>query len=142
MSKISNLIAEKIAEIEYPGIEGFKIKLRYLPRDELTKIRSSCLSYKFSKVSHQREEEVNNDKFIKLYSEKAIAGWSGLTVGALPQLLPVKLTGVDLKENIPYDKKEAHDLLKNSVPFDQFVTDSMQDLAIFEDEQRETEEKN
>lgn len=143
MSLISQVKAtEKVVEVEYPEIDGFFISLRYLSREELTKIRSRCLTYKFNKRSHQKEEEVDNDKFLKAYAEKAIAGWRGLKYKHLPELLPVNLDGVNIEEEIGYSQEEALDLLKSSVPFDQFITDAMGDLTTFEDEDREQEEKN
>ena len=61
MSKISNLIAkETVIDVEFPDIDGFVVKLVYLGRDDLIKIRNASLGYKFNKRTRQREEEVDN----------------------------------------------------------------------------------
>lgn len=143
MSKIQNLIAtETITEVEYPDIEGFFIKIAYLNREDLIKIRNSSLKYAFNKRTRQREEEIDNDKFLEAYTKKAIRGWRGLKMKDLPNLLPVDLSSSRLDETIPYSEEEALFLIKNSSLFDQFVTDCMNDLDTFSVKKKETAEKN
>ena len=143
MSKIANLHAQETTiEVEYPEIDGFIISLVYLNRDELTKIRNKSLSYKFNKRTRQREEEIDNDKFLEEYTKKAIKGWKGLFVKDLPQLLPIDMTTADPQEEILYNEEEALQLIKNSTVFDQFITDAMQDYEQFTIENKEQEIKN
>ena len=79
MSKIKGLIAKETATwVEFPEIEGFEIHLRYLSREDLMKVRNKALTYKFNTRTRQREEEVDNEKFLEAYAEKASAGWNGL----------------------------------------------------------------
>ena len=99
MSKIKSLIAKETASwVEFPDIEGFEINLRYLTREDLMKIRNKSLTYKFNKRTRQREEEVDNEKFLEAYAEKAIADWKGLLVKHLPILLPVDISTMDADE--------------------------------------------
>jgi len=143
MSKISNLIAkETITEIEYPDIEGFFIKVAYLNREELIRIRNASLTYKFNKRTRQREEEIDQDKFLEAYTKKAIRGWTGLYMKDLPQLVPVDLSGANANEEIKYSEEEALELIKNSSIFDQFSTDAMNDLEQFSVKKKEADEKN
>ena len=143
MSKISKLIAaETITEVEYPDIEGFVVNIAYLTREDLVKIRNQSLSYKFNKRTRQREEEIDQDKFLEAYTKKAIRGWKGLKMKHLPNLLPVDLTGANLEEVIPYTEEEALDLIKSSTVFDQFITDCMSDFEQFSVTKKEQNEKN
>ena len=143
MSKIASLHAQETTiEIEYPDIDGFVISLAYLNRDDLMKIRNRSLSYKFNKRTRQREEEVDNDKFLEEYTKKAIKGWKGLYVKDLPQLLPIDMENADPNEAIEYNETEALELIKNSTVFDQFITDAMQDYEQFTIEKKEQEIKN
>ena len=143
MSKIASLHAqETTVDVEFPDIEGFVISLAYLNRDDLMKIRNRSLSYKFNKRTRQREEEVDNDKFLEEYTKKAIKGWKGLYVKDLPQLLPIDMENADPNEAIEYNETEALELIKNSTVFDQFITDSMQDYEQFTIEKKEQEIKN
>jgi len=143
MSKIKNLVAKETTTwVEFPDIDGFQINLRYLTREDLMKIRNASLTYKFNKRTRQREEEIDNEKFLDHYAEKAIVGWKGLKVKHLPVLLPVDISGMDANENIDYSEEEAVELLKSSTVFDQFITDSMNDFEQFSKQKAEDNAKN
>jgi hypothetical protein len=143
MSKIKNLVAKETTTwVEFPDIDGFEVNLRYLTREDLMKIRNASLSYKFNKRTRQREEEVDNDKFLEHYAQKAIVGWKGLKAKHLPVLLPVDISSMDANENIDYSEEEAVELLKSSTVFDQFVTDAMNDFEQFSKQKAETDAKN
>ena len=143
MSKIKNLIAKETTSwVEFPDIDGFEVELVYLNREDLMKIRNRSLTFKFNKRTRQREEEIDNDKFLEAYSEKAIKGWKGLKAKHLPDLLPVDISNMDSEELIEYNEDEALELLKNSTVFDQFVTDCMNDYEQFSKKKEEEDEKN
>lgn len=136
------MIDEKIIEIEFPDSDGFFVKLSYVGRDKLMKIRNRALVFKFNKRTRQREEEVDNDKFLEEYSREVIRGWKGLTIRELARILPIDTTGADMDKDVPYSEDDALELLKNSTIFDQFVTDCMNDFEIFERDTTEAAEKN
>jgi hypothetical protein len=143
MSKIKNMIAKESSTwVTFPEIEGFEVNLRFLTREDLLKIRTASLVFKFNKRTRQREEEVDSPKFLEAYAEKAIAEWRGLKVKHLPLLLPVDISSMDPEENIDYSEEEALELLKNSTIFDQFVTDTMNDFEQFSKKKAETNSKN
>jgi hypothetical protein len=143
MSKISKLIAkETVIDVEFPDIEGFVVKLVYLGRDDLLKIRNSSLIYKFNKRTRQREETVDNDKFVEDYARRAIKGWTGLKVKHLPKLLPVDISAMKPDDDISYTEEDALDLLKSSTVFDQFVTDALNDYENFSISKRDEDSKN
>ena len=104
MSKIKNLIAKETTSwVEFPDIDGFEIELVYLNREDLMKIRNRSLTFKFNKRTRQREEEVDNDKFLEAYAEKSIKNWRGLKAKHLPLLFPADISAMDPEENIEYD---------------------------------------
>jgi len=143
MSKIKNLIAKETTSwVEFPDIDGFELNLRYLTREDLMKIRNQALTYKFNKRTRQREEEIDNDRFLEAYAEKAIAGWKGLKAKHLPVLLPVDISGMDANEEMDYSLDDAIELLKNSTVFDQFITDCMNDFEQFSKKKVEDDSKN
>ena len=59
------------------------------------KVRNRALTYKFNKRTRQREEEIDNDKFLEGYAEKAIRNWKGLKAKHLPDLLPADISDMD-----------------------------------------------
>jgi len=136
------MVTEKVTEVEFPDIDGFKVQLCYVGRDRMMKIRNQALVYKFNKRTRQREEEVDNDKFLEAYSDAVIKGWTGLTVKGLATLLPIDTAGADLKEVVEYSPEDALLLLKNSTIFDQFVTDSLNNFEVFDKEAKEQAIKN
>ena len=143
MSKIKNkIVKESSTWVEFPDIEGFEISLQYLTREDLMKIRNASLTYKFNKRTRQREEEVDNEKFLEHYAEKAIKDWKGLKMKHLPILLPVDISDDDPEESVDYSEEDAIQLLKNSTIFDQFVTDTMNDFEQFSKKKKETDAKN
>jgi hypothetical protein len=143
MSKIKNLIAEQSSVwVEYPDIDGFEVNLQYLTREDLMKIRNASLTYKFNKRTRQREEEIDNDRFLENYAERAIVSWRGLKVKHMPALMPVDISGIDGEDDIEYSNDDAIELLKNSTVFDQFITDTMNDFEQFSKKKAETDTKN
>lgn len=143
MSKIKNMIADQSSIwVEYPDIDGFEINLAYLTREDLMKIRNASLTFKFNKRTRQREEEVDNDRFLENYAEKAIISWKGLKVKHMPALMPVDISGMDANDEIEYSSEDAIELLKNSTVFDQFITDTMNDFEQFSKKKAETDAKN
>ena len=143
MSKISSLMAtETVVDVEFPDVDGFIISLVYLTREDLMKIRNASLSFKFNKRTRQREEEIDNDKFLAEYTRRAIKGWKGLKVKHLPNLLPVDISTMDGEESLEYSEEEAIDLITNSTVFDQFITDTMNEFEQFSVTKKETDVKN
>lgn len=143
MSLISKLqVKEKTVKVDFPDLDGFVVELAYVSRENLQKIRNRSLVHKFNKTTRQREETVDQEKFLELYCEAAIKGWSGFKVKYLPELLPADISGEDKEKEIPYSHEEAMTLLENSNIFDQFVTDTMNDLSIFSEASKAEEEKN
>lgn len=143
MSKIkSMLVKETSTWVEFPDIDGFEVNLRYITREELLKIRSASLTFKFNKRTRQKEEEVDSAKFLEHYAEKAIAGWRGLKIKHLPLLLPVDMSGMNPEESVDFTEEDAIELLKNSPIFDQFITDTLNDFEQFSLKKTETNVKN
>ena len=143
MSLIKNImVTDKVTEVEFPDIDGFIVSVCYIGRERLMKIRNSALVYKYNKRTRQREEEVDNEKFLEAYADAVIKGWRGLTAKALGELLPVDMSKLDATQEIPYSKEDALTLLQNSTIFDQFITDTLNNFDNFERDRVETETKN
>lgn len=124
------LVPSKSVEVDYPGLEGFKVNIAFLSREELVKIRkkSSKTVYK----NRQPSEELNEDLFLKLYVEATVKGWSGLKFKYLTQLLLADLSTIkDPEACMDFSLNNALLLMKNSVEFDSFVSETVSDLQVF-----------
>lgn len=140
---IKNLmINDKIIEVEFPDSDGFFVNLAYLSRDKLVKIRNRSLVVKFNKRSRQREEEVDNEKFLEEYARETIKGWRGLTIRELARIMPIETANANLDQQVPYTEEDALALLQGSPIFDQFVTDCMNDFELFERDKADAQIKN
>lgn len=123
------LVPSKEIEAEYPGMPGFKVTLCFLARETLQKMRKSATKITYKK--HQPVEEFDEEVFLDIYCKATIKGWKGLKLKYLKDIAPINLEGQDLEIELPYSEETALDLMKNSVAFDQFISEFTADLGNF-----------
>lgn len=121
----------KTVTMEYPGIDGFKVDITYLAREELLKVRNKCVKQKFNKKTRQFEDELDEDRFLTEYVKGVIRGWTGLKYADLGQLLLVDVSAQDPEGELVYSQENAEVLMKNSNDFDTWVTEITGDLENF-----------
>ncbi|OQB10064.1 MAG: hypothetical protein BWY21_00548 [Parcubacteria group bacterium ADurb.Bin216] len=129
LSLKSLLVPSKAVEVEYPGLEGFKIDVVFLSRETLIGIRKK--STKTTMKNRQPIEELNDDLFLQLYVNACIKGWKGLKLAYVNELAPVDLEGQDMESLLPYSQDNALYLMKSSSNFDSFISDTVGDLSNF-----------
>lgn len=129
LSLKSLLVPSKTVEVEYPGLEGFKIDVVFLSRETLVSIRKK--STKTTMKNRQPIEELNDDLFLQLYVNACIKGWKGLKLAYVNELAPVDLSGQDMDALLPYNQDNALYLMKSSANFDSFISDTVGDLSNF-----------
>lgn len=125
-SLISN---DKFVEVEYPGLLGFKLNLRFLSREDLVAIRKKATGKKFHRGAVV--EELNDELFLQLYTKGCIKGWSGLKLEYLDKLAPVNLEGQNLEDTLAYDEENAIFLMRSSSEFDSYISEMVTTLANF-----------
>jgi len=123
----------KTVTMDYPGIDGFKVDITYLAREELLKLRNRCLKQKFNKKTRQFEEELNDDTFLTEYVKGVIQNWSGLKYRRLEELLLVDVSHLDPEDELPFSQDNAELLMKNAADFDTWVTETVGNLENFTD---------
>ena len=127
----SLLTPMKTVGIEFPGMEGFEIKLTYLAREELLKLRNRSVKQVLNKRTRAYEEQLDNDEFLVEYAKAVVKGWKGLKYSYLEELLLVDTSEVDPNDELEYTQENAEILLKNSGDFDTWVSDQLGDLENF-----------
>ena len=127
----SLLTPSKTVSIEMPGFEGFEVKLTYLAREELLKLRNRSVKQVLNKKTRAYEEQLDNDKFLVEYCKAIIKGWKGLKYKYLEELLLVDTSSVDLEDELPYTQENAELLMKNAGDFDNWVSETVGDLENF-----------
>jgi hypothetical protein len=126
----SLLVASKGTEVEYPGMEGFKLEIAFLSREELTKIRKKATKTEYK--NRQPVETVNDDLFLQLYVDGCIKGWSGLKFSYLEALAPVDVSAQKPDDMLAYSRENALFLMKVSANFDSFISETVTELSNFQ----------
>jgi len=125
------LTPSKTVSINYPEFEGFDIDLCYLAREELIKLRNRCVSQKLNRKTRGFEEVLDDEKFLTEYTKAVIKGWKGLKIKFLQKMVLIDSSGMDENMELPYNQENAELLMQNSNGFDQWVTETTQDLENF-----------
>lgn len=129
LSLKSLLVPSKTIEVDYPGLEGFKINVSFLSRETLVGIRKKATKHTFK--NRQPVEELDDELFLKLYVNASIKGWKGLKLSYLNQLAPIDIGENDENTELWYDQENALYLMKSSANFDAFISDTVTDLSNF-----------
>lgn len=127
----SLLTPSKTVSMEMPGFDGFEVKLTYLAREELLKLRNRSVKQVLNKKTRAYEEQLDNDKFLVEYCKAIIKGWKGLKYKYLEELLLVDTSEVDLEDELAWTSENAEILMKNSGDFDNWVSETVGELENF-----------
>jgi hypothetical protein len=121
------------AWVEFEGLEGFEVKIAYLSRDELNKIRNNVTRTSWSPKTRQKEETIDQDLFVSEFVKACVIDWKGFTLQNASKILPLDIPeGADLQEVIDFSPEEAVALASNSAVFDAWLNDVIFDLANFQ----------
>jgi hypothetical protein len=130
--KLTDLMVDtKSAWVEFPGCDGFEVEIVNLSRKELIALRKRCVHTKFDRKTRQPEEVLDEDKFVREFTQATIKGWKGFKLKYLEDLLLVDLKNNDPETELPYDQEQAQVLIQNSTEFDTWVNEVVFDLDNF-----------
>jgi hypothetical protein len=127
----SLLVATKEIEINFPDMEGFKVKVCYLSKEQLRKITEKSRTVGFDRKTHQATESLDDELFTKLYVGKALTGWSGLKYDYLKQLVLIDEAEVPEEGYLEYSENNAIELVNNSKTFDSWISSVISDISLF-----------
>ena len=127
----SLLVNSKTTWVEFPGLDGFEVELANLSRKELVALRKRCTTNKFNRKTRAFEEVMDDDKFIKEFTNATVKGWKNLKLGYLEDLVLVELGSNDSNTLLPYTAENAQQLVENSNEFDNWLNEVVFDLENF-----------
>jgi len=127
----SLLVDSKTTWVEFPGLDGFEVELANLSRKELIALRKRCTSNKFNRKTRGFEEVLDDDKFIKEFTNATVKGWKGLKLKYLEDLVLVELGSNDPEKEMPYNTENSQLLVENSNEFDNWLNEVVFDLEHF-----------
>jgi len=127
----SLLVDSKTTWVEFPGLDGFEVELANLSRKELVNLRKRCVQNKFNRKTRSFEESLDENKFVKEFTNSTVKGWKGLKLEFLEDLLLVDLKGQDPSQELEYSIDNAESLVENSSEFDNWLNEVVFDLENF-----------
>jgi hypothetical protein len=127
----SLLVDSKTTWVEFPGLDGFEVELANLSRKELVNLRKKCTQSKFNRKTRAFEEALDDEKFVKEFSESTIKNWKGLKLSYLEDLILVDLKGQNLEDEMEHTLENALVLVENSSEFDNWLNEVVFDLENF-----------
>ena len=133
----SLLVDSKTAWVDFPGLDGFKLELANLSRKELMNLRKRSTSNKFDRKLRIFNEELDEQKFIKEFSQAVVKNWKGLKLKYLEDLILVDLKGQNHEDVMPYSQDNAEVLIENSQEFDNWLNEVVFDLQNFRGSEQE-----
>ena len=130
--ELKNLLVDsKTTWVEFPGLENFEVELANLSRKELVALRKKCTQNKFNRKTRAFEESLDDDKFVKEFTNATVKGWKNLQLGYLEDLLLVNLEGQNTTSFLDYTEENALLLVENSSEFDNWLNEVVFDLENF-----------
>jgi hypothetical protein len=130
--ELKNLLVDsKTTWVEFPGLADFEVELANLSRKELVSLRKKCTTNKFNRKTRAFEESLDDEKFVKEFTQSTVKGWKGLQLGYLEDLLLVDLKGQDVNKELDYNEENALLLVENSSEFDNWLNEVVFDLENF-----------
>lgn len=130
--KLTDLMVDsKTAWVDFPGCAGFSVEVANLSKKELVALRKRCVSTKFDRKTRQPEEVLDEDKFVKEFTEATIKSWKGFKLKYLEELILVDLSKHDPDDELPFDQEQAQVLIQNSTEFDTWINEVVFDLDNF-----------
>ena len=127
----SLLVDSKTTWVEFPGLDGFEVELANLSRKELIALRKRCTQNKFNRKTRAFEESLDDDKFVKEFTEATVKSWKGLRLKFLEDLVLVELGNNEPESMLPYTDENAQQLVENSNEFDNWLNEVVFDLENF-----------
>lgn len=125
-------LSTKTVKLEYPSLPGFVVEVGYLSNELTRKILKESNIMKFDEATGVSFEDVDSEKFAKLFCKHAVINWSGLTLELLNQLMLIGLDEtMNGEDEVVYSEDNAYELYINCTAFSKWVTSTAKSLTQF-----------
>ena len=125
------MVDSKAVWIDFSGLPGFSIEVANLSKKELNSLRKRCTEQKFDRKTRQLVEDLNEDKFVKEFTQAVIKNWKGLKLSHLETLLLIDMGSEDPEKELEYTLENAETLVSSSTEFDTWLNEVVFDLENF-----------
>ena len=130
------LVDTKTTWAEFPGLDGFEVELANLSRKELLALRKKCTQNKFNRKTRAFEESMDDEKFVKEFTQATVKNWRGLKLSYLEDLLLVDISNQNPEDLLDWSEENAIQLVENSSEFDNWLNEVVFDLENFRTESK------
>ena len=130
------MIDTKSVWLDFPSLEGFEVEVANLSRKEMKRISKRCTITKFDRSARVPIEQMNDEKFVKEFTEATVKNWKGLTLDHLQTLILIDTAGQELSRELPYSRENAELIVTGSIEFDAWLNEVVFDLDNFRDERK------
>lgn len=110
-----------------PFIEGIKVKIKHIPREELLALRKKAVQVDFDRRTHQKIEQYDAITGAVILGQAAIQDWEGLQSNGQP---------------FPCTPENIEILMRKWADFARFVDETCTDLVALMEAEMESERKN
>lgn len=132
MLELKKLVIDtKSAWVDYPGLKGFEVEVAMLSKQEITRLRKECTITKVDRKTRIPMEELDEEKFVSMFTEKTVKDWKGLTLEHLQSLILVDISERDPEEELEFSVENAEVLVTSSTEFDAWLNEVVFDLDNF-----------
>jgi len=132
MLELKKLVVDtKSAWVDFQGLKGFSVKVATLSRQEMGKLRKACVTSSVDRRTQIPIETLDEEKFIRLFAEKIIKDWKGLTLEYLESLILIDIGEADLQEELKFTLENAEVLINSSKEFDDWLNEVVFNLDNF-----------
>lgn len=126
----SMLLPEKVVTFDFPGCNGLSFDLVFLSKESNQALYKKCQRTKFDRDRNEITE-FDDDLFLELYVKSIVRGWKGFKAKYLKELVLANVPEDQLEVDITFTDTGALELMKNSVLFDNWVSEVIKDLGNF-----------
>lgn len=134
---------EVINTLSYPRFEDFKVKVRYMGREQMREIYESCMKTIYNPRTKQHEKEMDNKKLQDYIATNILLEWEGLTFAKLAKIAPIAIPdGTKPEDIIEPTLENKKDLLEISPEFDNWLSETIKEYENFENEKKAQELDN
>ena len=127
----SMLLPEKTVTFDFPGCDGFTVDLAFLSKESNQTIYKKCQRTQIDPKTRQPFEKFDDDLFLSIYVKSILKDWSGLKLKYLKELVLVSVPEDQEEDELEFTEENALSLMKNSVVFDNWISEVISDLGNF-----------
>ena len=135
-------VSEASVTWDFPELDVATITIARISADTLQEIREKSITGKVMNFqTKQFEDKLDDEKFLRAYSDVVILDWTGLKAKHLKKLMLCKIPADQEDTDVLATADNKYMLMAKSPTVDGFISSTLQSVALFNEELEEAEAK-